>query len=45
MFCQVVAVAFAHAGDQIYVAGVENVIKVRRAVHDDCVVQSTERWG
>ncbi len=33
---QVVAVAFAHAGDQVYVAGVENVIKVRPGVCAVC---------
>ena len=32
---QVVAVAFAHPADQLYVAGVENAIKVR----------SRARWG
>ena len=33
---QVVAVAFADAGDQVYVAGVENVIKVRPGVCAVC---------
>ncbi len=33
---QVVAVAFAHAGDQVYVAGVENVIKVRPGMWAVC---------
>ena len=31
--------AFAHAGDQVYVAGVENVIKVRRSTGMICFVR------